>query len=694
MISIFIDESGQFENDLDSGNVVVGGVLVKHQNEEELVHMNERLSGLFKETYGTDYYGILHGETRDRNAQELFIQRLQNVQGVEPVYIHNGSRTSSISSNITNDQTACLLYFNMVNQLVTGSLFLDINMLEEHQTIQIYVASRIAVEKQMSKERKDSFEIVGFTDDRYRKPGEARYQLNNETSLLIHLNRDMEQLGPANRHLHITIKKVSIQYSNMNFPFKDLFYTADIICNQVFKHLRSKRPVQVQTSHKFIYDDIHEHVSSLVRYFRGGDHFSFLLQSTRFYNRYQKHPWLTTYTTYVKSMESSIQNSLSPQEVSNLLHKVSHQMSQGNYSRFEGMRWLTFLESYLHAMSAAERVTYYNLCIQTANHVGDYQKGKAYYRLAMESADQVRSASMVETKIKMMNRYATTCSNAFDFDAAIQITEEAIILQEQILETYSVINSMLYHEHQPVVYDTMLGILHSAKGRYLAFKRDPEAQSHFRRALALLESDPNNKKITISYYIHLLADQLALTATSEEHAAIDAYFHGLDFEQFVNRMQDVEWTKSDISVPFQLFVFIKWYRYRQPELIVKPVLKALAKRLLQVPIEQWQHPWELILFNLAEMLKSYDTQISDELYRKSKAVCSQSTSNMTMRLFGSMVNIQQYKDAASIANFSKLVQSDDIPAVKSYFQLDNISKLGTTSERARYLTEKFTYMYN
>ena len=181
-------------------------------------------------------------------------------------------------------------------------------------------------------------------------------------------------------------------------------------------------------------------------------------------------------------------------------------------------------------------------------HIGDSTSAEICYRKCTALAPSVSA----ETFLQSRNRMAAFYCDSFEWEKALAISRENIETQEFICE----LTRGLYPSADTAVMAADLGKACSQAAQVLAFRRDPEAEVLFRKALSHFENGSPNYLITLSYLLHFYLD----TGEQEKYlAAAPAYFGGRNrlSEQFHFILDEASKEDPLINPKYALYVWLR-----------------------------------------------------------------------------------------------------------------------------------------
>ncbi|MBY0001429.1 hypothetical protein H7S55_14720 [Priestia aryabhattai] len=697
MITLFIDESGQFENERDSNYVVVGGILVKHQNKEELDSLCKEVEAEFIRIHGNDYHNNIHGTTRNLNNQQKIITNIINnrerFKDIIPIFIEKGNITRIINSNITDDNTTGMLYFNMLNDLITNIILYYPGMTKDEKNINIYLASRVTPENELSSEAQKHLDSLGI-DKGKGKYGDNLYYLNNQTSSLINLHNELSRYPFLEEPLTVNIKKEIINYSNRNKEYMNLFYIADIVCNDIYNMGKRGLTYNLTSFINFLYDDINSEYKKIFRNYAKGELFDFLANHYDYNIKFnQQNNYKKVYDSYLSILEGNLDEIINKDSLRNALYSIRQLSAKGKYNRQKLIYLLTFLEKYIDEFQDLNKVIFYDLLLRAYNHVGSYNKAEVAFNKLINIASGSTSIEMINLKREVLTRYASTMANIFDFQKALYLIDNIIDVQQILEETLNTIDSILFNETPGVNKGMMLGKLYSAKAQYFSFLKKPEAYDFFIKALEFLEDHPGNKRQTMSYLVHFLCDHLEIEITSQMKDQLNKYFEGDNFSSQLNFLLDEERYMKPPRT-FQMFAFVKLYSYRLTNEIDYNQLDKLVNRITKIPNDQLQHPWELIFYNIARLYSDRDRELAEKLTKCALDICLINSKNITMYILGLMIQIRMFPSEESVEKFIVFIENTKINNLYEYFSIGYLKDMNNINDKISYILSKFKFTYH
>lgn len=703
MISLFIDESGSFEcidtfvQNVDGKELkeVVGGVLcIGLKSEAELIVLNEKLKADFIDICGTDYYKRIHGKTRIGSLQNKVLKRVfeesQGYNKMIPFYIHKGELTKNINSNITDDNTAAMLYFNMLNRLVSNVLLFYPDFIKDNQCeeIHINIASRRTPFKSLDSKKIEEFNELGISiDEQYQNS----FKLKSSTSVLINVSNELNRADYLKAKLDINIKEHSIDYNGTGTSCNELFQLADFVCNNAYLKV-----LNIHNEITFSYDDIDESYRNIYKNYKSGNLFDYIEEKYNFDDNFKDCSHRKVYNRYLNKLdEKSI---LTLGKIKECVSRLGLIVHEKKFERRKIKYFIDFLEPTIDQFSEKNKILkldFYYIKLSVYNHLGDFNNNKKTYKKLIENADSMFSMEAIDRKLKINNVYAVTCSNEFDFKSALNIVDELIIIQEDIERIFTQSNELLFNINSTKdnIHDTDMGKLYSSKGQYLSFMGDNSAYTNFYKAIEYMGNDEINRSQTISYLIHFIAENKQ-AIQSKDIELIEEYLGFKDFDEGIEYFTSLN--ENELIVPpesFKLFAFVKLHLNRFKELIEEDKLIKLIKKVQKLDTDRLEHPWELILFNLA--LNCSDKESRKKLFNYASKICMDEKNDITLKLIGNMIQINSDLSRGTVKNFINYLKEDFITDfMRKYFELEKLEKEELILEKKlELINSKFTYMY-
>lgn len=704
MIALFIDESGSFEcNDKNYEsledkelNEVIGGVLCFNlKNEDALNNVNIRLKREFIEVGGYDYYKKIHGRNRVGIIQNKLLKRVfeenQGYGHIVPFYIERGQISKNINSNITDDNTAAMLYFNMLNRLVSNILLYYPDFIEDNcsEDVHINIASRRTPFNKLNEKKKKEFISLGISVD---QENQNSFKLNSSTSVLANISNELSNNNSRKCKININIREHNINYQGSDLGCNEMFQLADFVCNNAYLKV-----IDLPNRVIFGYDDIDDNYRRIYKNYKLNNLFEYINEKYNIEYLHSRNKYKKIYDKYLLKLDENKITKIN--SIKECMAKIEIIIHEKRYERKRMKYLVDFLQLIIDQLPqkySTIKLNFYYLTLNVYNHIGDFNNNRSTYRKVISNAESVFSIEAINLKLKINNVYAVTKSNEFDFKQSLMLVEELIIIQEDIEKIFMQSNKLLFNTNKTSndIVDLDMGKLYSSKGQYQAFILDNDAYESFHKALTYMGINTINKHQTISYFIHFLSESNH-PINENDFIIIEDYFGSKNFMDILNHFNEVGEGMINIPVAFKLFAFIKLYINRLSCFIEDEKLKILVKRILKFDTNILEHPWGLIFFNLGKYFHT-DTKLSKSLLDRAYNICNSSDNEVTLKLIAHMIKINSVRNKGCIKSFSEYLQEDFITEhMRDYFKLDEIRSGNLNlEEKIALVNSKFTYMYH
>ncbi|HHY81478.1 MAG TPA: hypothetical protein GX505_02235 [Clostridiales bacterium] len=703
MIALFLDESGNFEVNNKpieslSGQKpadVVGGILCYGlRNENDLKNLNNRVKQEFINVCGDNYFENIHGKSRVGKYQTVMLDRLfsgeSRLQGIIPFYIEKGVLDKKINSNITDDNTACMLYINMLNRVLSGILLYnpDLNINKSNEKVYIFLPTRRPPIHKLDNATINSYRSLSAfvpedIDDRFRIP--------SSTSVLINLNNELSSMDYLCNRIDFSIQEHTIDYSKSDFPYNELYQIADFVCNNAYFKVQ-----KLEKEYVLAYDNINECYRRLYRNYMEKNLYGYLMELYYYNINFCQNRYKKLYDKHIAKLDEGA--IIISNNIRQCMTKLDIVIAEKSYERKCLKFVLDYLEQHIEALPAKDnliRQQFYYLKMSVYNHLGDFKGNLMTYKKLDEVSKQINSLESIDLRLRARKLYAVTCSNSFQFRDALSAIDDTIAIHEELQSLVKNIGEMLFDEALDSSFsDVEMGKLYSSKGQYLSFLNNEEAYECFYSAIDYMGLDTANRLQTISYLMHHLAMSNRHISQKDRELMIE-YFGCGNFSGSMQRF--IELDSAQLMIPpesFRLFAFLKLYLMRFRNELDMDLLDKFTKKILNLEIKRMEHPWELILFNLGKFyFKEID--LSRTLMKAACSICNNAENDLTMELIGKMIMVNCEANDKSIKSFCDFLQSDKATDyIRTYFEISKLMDTSlTTEEKINLINSKFTYMY-
>lgn len=703
MIALFIDESGSFECDDkvtysqgNANNEIVGGVLCFNiDNEKSLQILNNKVKNDFIDIGGNDYFNKIHGKTRNGVIQNTVLQKVfcenKGYDRLIPFYIQRGKITKNINSNITDDNTAAMLYYNMVNRLVSNIIlyypdFIKDNKVEE---VQIYIASRTSPLKSLNQRKIEEFKKLGHTLEDTQGYG---FKLNGSDSILININDELNTVDYMENRINISISKVTIEYNESLNKYNEIFQLSDFVCNNAYLNV-----ISLPNKVTFLYDDINDSYRRIYRNYKNNNLYEYLEEKYKYEHLFKGNSSKKNYDSYLNKLDKSTINTIN--NIKECISKLGLVIHNNNYERRKAKFFIDYLDQIIEQITPrlySLKLEYYYIKLSLYNHFGDFSSSKEIYKKVMESADTIFSLESIMLKLKINNLFAVTCSNEFNFREALQVVDDLIEIQKDIEKIFLQSNYLLFNKHadNDHIVDLEMGKLYSSKGQYLAFLRQEGAYENFHEAIKYMGEDLSNRAQTVSYLIHYLADSTK-KFSSEDNRLIKEYMVYDNFydlcKYFINLNEEKIVSPPEV---FKLFAFLKLYVNRKTDDLNEELLMNLSNKLLKLKIKDLEHPWQLIFYTLGKYL-SKGKSLKSELFLTAIKICNIDENDVTIKMMSYLFMLEYETSNNSINKFVNYLKCESVTDfIREYFELAKLEDVNiSVQDKKDLISSKFTFMY-
>ena len=604
MITIALDENGDFEGFIASGNkeplFIAGIVYDDKDHDKDAWNEKQRLDDYFRtvaETVECKYPEDLHVNKSNTNGYNVKLMKTE-LQETLPEFFQQGTyKGKSIgkykrygqyrivmmlksgtgktilnqksTSMLVNDEYASNLYMNMAYSTVSRLVFH--NPFDLHVSkVQFDLATRLVPVKASDIELCRKYINLGYKDFDFKhstteksKNSDTRFfQVANDYNYRAALDR---KLLETNR-LDLEIEDFSVRsiYYNANESESTRYaflYLADTICAILNHNKTGEGPLAWHQSFVeqatrlngssqnliFIYDDIDMAYEKAVMAYQQKDYFkvlSILFETKQSRSDFKDYYW--------EQWFPKIEKWISEATDIEALEDAVRQFAKYSNSNLLKQDELVYLYNHLEPLianldtSEASKYAFYDAGITAYNHIGDSQKAEQCFEMAKKFAKYCH----VEDYLLTLKRRVVMLNDQYRY-------EEALSLAKEILE---------YEDELASLRQLLVGaddIVSISKGRALsqcgqvyAYMRNPQAAEYFEQALAQFDEKSIDYNITLSYLLHHYID-IGDRENYERYSA--QYFggYGKVWEQFSYLKDMTEADQKLQSFKFAFYVYIK-----------------------------------------------------------------------------------------------------------------------------------------
>jgi len=630
MISIFLDESGDFENKEYKMKFIGGLIYTGEDLEEERIRLEEFFKKLcikLSISYPNDIhttelsYGNKGIQKAIREGLMDYIRRNGKYHFTYMICGNNRKTYIKNTSNIVEEETASNLYDNMVANLVQNLLFYNPYLKDKKYSLNI--TTRVAVVNMDDKSRMDEYEKLGYQCRLLEDEKRAIYYLNNNASIKAaissiiitnRINRDIEIID-------LNVGKANYYKSDRDrrMPTTPLLYAADIACDIIKhtiaevsdpdnKYISLKRKLDnINKRDLYIYETVRELES-----ISGNKAFAWVyddidgLWADLNLAEYRKDLLAALDYLYEIKVNSSsfskfyydfwcreIMNNLhlifSPDELSLYISKIETYCLQKDKSKYEkGLFIAEKIERILMPLNIRNKDYYIfklkDILLRGYNHRGDTINGHRCIEICREKRDYADTHEYVS----FLNRSLQTYANEFNYDKCIETAKDIECYLDILKETEEEISQCL---DKKLKGNIQRGKLLSSLGQFYSFKKDKEkALSYFTKALYEFEGSDNDIETTTSYILHLAVESKDYDLYCKY---ANKYWEYFDVENIYD-LEDIFEKIIEKRNRFSLYLYLKSI----DAFYVKSIKNKLWNRILEYDYTsngfEMVHPWELI----------------------------------------------------------------------------------------------------
>lgn len=296
---------------------------------------------------------------------------------------------------------------------------------------------------------------------------------------------------------------------------------------------------------------------------------------------------------WVPVLLEKMRQQLQPQLVADAARHLARYLQQPNCSvgagRYVADRICEFMTQVQGEQYNQCRYLLHSCLMELCNHEGDHAQACHHY----QCCEVYALSAPLDEYLELRNRYSVTLLDRLEYEAALENTEKTL----QLCRTADDLRAQA--SGQPGGISIVHGRTLSQLGQCLAFLGQyPQAQEAFMQALEVFRCSPVDLQITRSYLLHCYIE--AGDRKGYEALAKD-YFGTADWHEQLHRLNDME----DTTVTYALLLWLKsLYRFAPLNLYPRQA-EAILSPILDLGIQQAEHPWELIWKYVALLAVKY-----------------------------------------------------------------------------------------
>lgn len=724
MITIALDENGDFEGFIASGNkepLFIAGIVYDDKGYDndawnEKLRLDDYFRAVAKEV-DCKYPADLHVNKSNTNGYNVKLMKTELQESLPEFFQQGTYKGKSIgkykrygqyriammlksgtgktvlnhksTSMLVNDEYASNLYMNMAYSTVSRLVFH--NPFELHVSkVKFDLATRLVPVKASDKELCKKYINLGYKDFYFKnstpessKNNDTRFfQVANDYNYRAALDR---KLLETNR-LDLEIEDFSVRsiYYNANESESTRYaflYLADTICAILNHNKTGESPLAWHQSFVeqatrlngssqnliFTYDDIDVAYEKAVMAYQQKDYFKVL--STLFETKQSRSDFKDYYwEQWFPKIEQWISEATDVEALEETVRQFAKYANSNLLKQDELIYIYNHLEPLVANLekSEASKYAFYDAGITAYNHIGDSLMAERCFEIAKGFAKYCH----VEDYLLTLKRRVVMLNDQYRYEEALSLAKEILEYEDELASL-----RQLLVESDDIV-SISKGRALSQCGQVYAYLQDTHAESYFEQALAQFDEKSIDYNITLSYLLHHYIDMNNRDGY-EKYAP--QYFGGRDnvWEQFSYLKDMTEADQKLQSFKFAFYVYIKaLYRFYVDE------LNSEKRRNLLSWIQNLHkgnkaehvngHPWELIYKYFALLAVKFNkNELAEEFIELTKTIVQERASAIDNIIYGGLIeyyNMLGEKDLAEEAKkkFTKQQLKDDYEKILGY----------------------------
>ncbi|MBR2894492.1 MAG: hypothetical protein IKC03_02395 [Oscillospiraceae bacterium] len=650
MLTISLDEYGQFENTRASKCLVAGVVYQGTQVVRERARINHYLRECCERS-GSRFPQDLHFEWKNgeilnleqvNRTKELIQQTFREfLKGAEPegkyfIYAVVSDRDGVSMfhgehvGNLLLDSYAGNKYRHMTN-MALHNLLINNPALRDN-AYHLELATRV-LKPGDNKGMVDEIKKLGMQ----QKPtvgGDEIYTLSDANTYIAMLSSAMLENQDKNVDFKLNVQSINYGGREDVALMQGFLYLADIVCTLLQESLHGSGSLVTRvyecanryTTHEknmvWHYSDTDLMLQDAIRCRIHGQWFECL---SLLYDISNENKPESSY--YHDFWEQRVLQEMRRELNADLLYQAALELSRyvQTPNASTGKGW--YIVEQLRQMAAGqngekayERSNYliYSVLVTLCNHRGLFQEAGEYYECAIASAQY----APIDDYLELRNAYSVSLLDRLAFEEALCNTQDTKTYEELIEE----IRQSIYPHADNI--SLHYGKTLSQLAQCHAFLEDhASAQQLFTQALQRFGEDMVNLSITRSYLLHSYIE----SGMQEEYEALAAvYFRA----EGLRKQLDAIGAMDNTSRKFALFVFVKALRTFYLDQISKSETEQYLGRILGWKNEDLgEHPWELIWRHCAVVA------LTKKLTRQAELCCTRLENFASVRGDGLLYDI-------------------------------------------------------
>lgn len=569
MLTIALDETGNFEKIHDElkfiGGLAYSGTNEKEKNLQLIAHLKD----VFQK-HKLQFPQDLHGnkiklEIRTAVLKDVlsFFKKQREFRFIGIVKSNKPFSKNIHFSNLTDENIASNLHENMLSRLLSNVLFFN-TYYHDESSVKLKIAKRVVNIDIDDTETHEIYRKLGYNGqkkfDSYNQKDVMRFYLSDPNLFKSALATKLLEL-PYTQQLDCELDVKSIDYYESNEDKMDGFlYMADLICSYVrltlkepyeehaikgfYQNIRNYFPQTLL----FAYDEIDEQWNQLYKEFATNDYLQAL--DLLYTIEHSSSPYKIFYTSDLTSqiqqnLPSKFKMGLLKSYISELDFQVRSKNNDRDFQKeiFIGHTLWEQFDDEGSTESASQKFYLADLMQRLYNHQGNIEKAELFNEYCYTYRKYVSPIDYCATYLNSIQ----TAFNGFDYETGKKEIDEAILILEEVQQSYKKIAKLLKQDADSVKIP-VLGKFYSSLGQYYSFTNEPaQALHYFEKAIQQFDS-PSEAYMTWSFILHLAAN--IKDESLFEHYASHVFIHGTTIEARWKQIQN----KFKI---FEFYIFVK-----------------------------------------------------------------------------------------------------------------------------------------
>lgn len=719
MITICLDESGNFEDEKYTKPLIIGGLMYTGddflQEEKRIENFYIDLCKELNIEYPNDIHSTDNNPTLNEKITEGVINYLKEHEKYyfTAMIKYNNSNEKSKDeriSNIADTSYGGNLYENMATKFIYNNIFYNPDLINKNNMVNLRLATRSSqLYKDKDKILIEQFDKLGYDKNDY---GDSyRYYLTKAATFKTALATKIYESN-YDKKIQFDLKVESINYKKESTTSPFLFF-ADNVCEIIKRETRSMnyasnmeklnnllRKKVNRDFYCFAYDDIDLIWTKVMQSIKDKDLIKALhnIAKMTYSDSNNKKYYLSFWLPKTKEIIKDIFDvNMIDSYIANLDYYFSKDKSEYDIGMFIAERLLEIIEEKNIRNSDYIKYKIYEKIAIANNHRGDIATAIEYFEKIKNLINNGCNVNMLDI-INLKNREIELYENSFDYEKSLASLLELKPNVEKIEDTFFDIAINLDINNDKSYYIREKGKILSHIGQVYGFLNNKEeAERYFYEALELFNMK-NDKKVTRSYLKHLYIENKE--REKYEKLMIEDY-NTSDYKELMS----IIFKNQD---RFELFYYVKslnmLYADDIDDNFVKNIIKELNKNILSDSI--LPHPVELIIKHIALLcVKKNMVSQAEELLKYLKKMMNMGfTVNVIIckcyiDVYRLKRNKLQHNEEAKIKAQNKLIK-EQLEDVEKYFEGEEntikvqLKNTANIDEKINVLDRIVTYTYN